>query len=296
MRTIIVSVWIALLLGACHSRHRFDHDHFRIGKVTGKLQDKSIDEASGIAASVANPTKFWVHNDSGDKPRIFLIDQKGNTDGVVNLPGLRNRDWEDITVGPGPDSTKSYVYVADIGDNHGQYDWKYIYRFQEPVLESAGRIASPEKVDTIRFSLPNGPRDTETLMIDPATSDLFVISKRETEKVHVYRLAYPQPVNTAVEAEWIGDIPFVQIVGGDISSDGTEVLIKNYGEVMYWTRAEGETIADVFKRDPIFLPYATEPQGEAIAFDRSGAGYVTVSEKSKNKPPQMIFYERKNSN
>ena len=53
---------------------------------------------------------------------------------TCTLAGVENRDWEDIAVGPGPDASKSYVYVADIGDNEGQYQYKYIYRFEEPVL------------------------------------------------------------------------------------------------------------------------------------------------------------------
>ncbi|MGY8803286.1 MAG: hypothetical protein ACKVK6_03525, partial [bacterium] len=39
--------------------------------VRGRLASKKIDEASGIAASRRNKGVFYVHNDSGDRPRFY---------------------------------------------------------------------------------------------------------------------------------------------------------------------------------------------------------------------------------
>ena len=76
-----------------------------------------------------------------------------------------------------------YVYVADIGDNLGIHDYKYIYRFEEPALKN-GAVQMVTRFDTLVIKLPGEKRDTETLMIDPTTNDLYIVSKRE-KNVHV---------------------------------------------------------------------------------------------------------------
>jgi len=39
--------------------------------------------------------------------------------------------------GAGPQHGVSYIYVADIGDNLARHEFKFIYRFEEPVLGGA---------------------------------------------------------------------------------------------------------------------------------------------------------------
>src|SRR4051794_31240901 len=58
-------------------------------KVTdgGTVTDPAIDEASGIAASRANPGRWWVHNDSGDSARFFLIDHAAKVTATVDVDG-----------------------------------------------------------------------------------------------------------------------------------------------------------------------------------------------------------------
>ncbi|MES2464113.1 MAG: hypothetical protein V4671_26400, partial [Armatimonadota bacterium] len=41
-----------------------------------------VEEMSGIVKSVRYPNVFWIHNDSGDEPRLFAI----RTDGSVIMP------------------------------------------------------------------------------------------------------------------------------------------------------------------------------------------------------------------
>ncbi|MCZ6890043.1 MAG: hypothetical protein O7H39_16275 [Gammaproteobacteria bacterium] len=84
-------------------------------------------EMSGIVAS-SYPGVFWVHNDSGDSPRIFAI----RPDAGIVVPGFIrvmypdrtpddwpgytidnawNSDWEDIALDAG------VLYLADVGNN-----------------------------------------------------------------------------------------------------------------------------------------------------------------------------------
>ena len=287
-------VWFSILLipVSCERSSETQKDTFEQGVIAGVINSKKIDEASGMAASYANPGMLWTHNDSGDKARIFLIDSLGRHRATVWLKETINRDWEDIAVGPGPERDKTYVYIGDIGDNLAKYEYKFIYRFQEPVITTQDTTIEIEQADSIKFTLPDGIRDCEALMIDPATKDLYIFSKREPA-INLYRLPYPQSTTEIMLAEKVLEaLPFTLIVAADWSADGKEILIKDYEQVYYWRRSNNEPIAELLKTQPVLLPYHQEPQGESIAFDYWGKGYYTLSEKAKGVKPALMFYKR----
>jgi hypothetical protein len=146
----------------------------------GLIQYNPITEASGIAVSRKNSDVLWTHNDSGDLNRIFAFNRQGDHLGVFNIAGVINRDWEDIAVGPGPINGKQYIYVGEIGDNNAAYNLKYIYRILEPDVSSTQSSIDTTllNVEKITFQYPDGRRDAETLMVDPLTKDIYVVSKR----------------------------------------------------------------------------------------------------------------------
>jgi len=292
---------------------------FESGVELAVIQDELLEEASGLAASVNNPDLLWTHNDSGDKPRIFLIDKTGTVKATVWLDSAKNRDWEDMAIGPGPEEGKTYLYIGEIGDNESEYNYKYIYRIEEPVIDvTKTKDTTIQKVDAIKFQYPDGLRDAESLMIDPLTKDLFVISKREL-KANVYRLPYPYSINklntverviTEIDFDLTSHVDtirknnetlikgyhpkfYYQIAAADISPDGNEVLVKSYSTVYYWRRQKNESIASLLQRPPMQLPYDPEPQGEAICFDNKGKGYYTINEKMKKMEQKLVFYKRK---
>jgi len=259
----------------------------------GLIEHGSIDEASGLAASRINRNVLWVHNDSGKHPRIFALDADGDHLGVFYLPGVSYRDWEDIAVGPGPVPGQSYIYLGNIGDNEAAYDLKYIYRFPEPsVPRGDGAVRDTlRNVDTITFRYPDGARDAETLVLDPLTRDLLIVSKRETE-VHVYRLRYPQSTNHVITADRVATLPISNVVAGDISTSGFEILLKTYDTVYYWRRQPSESVAEALQNEYDIAPYVLEPQGESICWDAAGSGYYTTSEELANLPAHLYYYSR----
>lgn len=295
MNRLFVIVAVIYLL-SCNQERSFDHSYFEMGVSQGTLDNSQIDEASGLAASERNKGMFWTHNDSGGEADIFLIDDKGSHRATVHLQGIVNRDWEDIAVAPGPEEGKSYIYIGDIGDNGAVFKNKYIYRIEEPAISFAGDEVSEitvDDIDQIVFQLPGQPRDTEALMVDPQTKDIFILSKREKERVNLYMLPYPQPVTDVFTAHFVMHVAVTGVTAGDISNAGNEVLIKSYKNVYYWRRETGESLEELFGKAPAKLPYKQEPQGEAIAFDRTGEGYYTLSEEGSKKKAHLIFYKRK---
>ena len=261
-------------------------------KMLSKIKNDEINEASGLEVSAVNNNMFWVHNDSGGQPRLFLLDGNGNDVFTCYLHGIENRDWEDIAVGSGPIEGESYLYIAEMGDNNAVHDWKYIYRLKEPLWNDKEESAVVEDFDKLTFQFPDGNRDAETLMLDPKTRDIYIISKRE-EKVNVYIAPYPQPFGDTTTLKKVGVLPFDLAVAGDISDDGRQVLIKTYDWIFYWEKKGQESIDSLLKNTPIKLPYTREPQGEAIAWAKDGSGYYTVSEEADGIEPVLYYYQRK---
>ena len=289
--TAIVLFLTSLIFSGCEPQTRINTETvFGMGQQLSELTHKKLKESSGLAASTENPGMLWTHNDSGNAPEIYLVDKDLNIRLTVTLSGIENRDWEDITVGPGPDSTKTYVYVGDIGDNDAVYAHKYIYRFAEPVLGASDHISISD-IDQIVFKLEDGLKDTESLFVDSRSKNLYVISKRE-EPVWLYELRYPQVEGDTIIADKKLPLPFTKIVSADFFPATGDIVIKNYEHVYFWKNENYEDVPSLLKKAPTEIPYEKEPQGEAMAWATDGSGFYALSEKKKKKPSYLYFYPR----
>ncbi len=269
---------------------------FQSVPVTNPLSRNTLYEQSGIASSKLNNGVLYVHEDSGNANKVYLTNAKGDDLGYFTLTTATNRDWEDITVGPGPIAGKSYVYVAEIGDNDARYSSVFLYRFLEPDLTGktfpvAIDIAQVDKIDLI---YPDGARNAESILIDPQTKDIYIASK-EANLANIYKAAYPQSNITSTVLEPIDQLPMNKATSGGISADGTEIVLKNKEQIWYWKRDLGKTIGQTLLEKPQLLPYVQEYQGEGICFAADGSGYFTNTEVLKGgpNPPTISFYKRK---
>ena len=267
---------------------------FKEARKVGVMHDTELSEVSGLAASRSHPGYFWAEEDSGNSNQIQLISPDGQVVARFTIEGARNRDWEDIAVGPGPVPGKSYMYVADVGDNRGWRSEKVIYRFPEPALAGQERPLDGQVTDAeaIRLQLPDGPQNAEAILLDPLTKDLFIISKGASSTV--YRAAYPQSLTQSTRMTALLRIPFDHATSAAISTDGREILIRTYEQVYYYSRQPGETIADALSHAPRRLPLAYEVQGEAISWTTDGSGYYTSTEKTFTTTQFIYFYQRRN--
>lgn len=254
------------------------------------LQDSEMKETSGIAASRINKNTFYVHNDSGDTSRFFAINPNGQLKETFYFKGDAI-DCEDIAVGPGTEKGKSYVYLGDIGDNHHQRRTIEVYRFQEPEITSAK--TAHLQANTYYFKYPDGPRDAETLMIDPVDRLFYIVSKRE-DSVGVYtaplNASFTDTISLKLQCKLhFKGLPLLKwITAGDISADGKQVLLRSYQNIYYWKRNPGEPVWKAMQAKPQELKHNAEKQGEAIGFTADGKGCYTTSE-GKNAP--IYFYQ-----
>jgi hypothetical protein len=269
---------------AAYAQNKRDDKNY----IAGHLQSDLNNESSGIAASSIHPDIFYIHNDSGDKARFFAVRSNGELKGEFHyttetLGPYGVRDCEDIAVGPGPAKDKSYVYMADIGDNGSSYSFVNIYRIPEPPLPQSPDSVMKLNSATLFVKYPDGAHDAETLMIDPVEKLFYIVTKRhKTVGVYTAPLAFNNKDTVTLtkrcELRFRGLQPFKWIVSGDISKDGSQVVLKSYSKVYYWKREGNEPIWITLQRKPKLPQYEQERLGEAIGFADNGRSYYTVSE------------------
>ena len=267
----------ALLDAACAGTLRVED--------AGTVTNPDIKEASGIAASRVNAGRWWVHNDSGDSARYFLIDITGVTRATVIVEGATAHDWEDIAVGPpAADSGAASVYLADIGDNASQRGDIQVYRMPEPIvaLDAVGATI-PTTADRLTFTYPDGAHDAETLIVDPDTGDLVIVTKDWSLSGHseVFRAPAGLAPGSTTVLEKVADLKLpagTLVTGGDVTSDGSVVALRTYGSVNLYPRVPGQPLWSAFSAAPCTGPLPIERQGEAIGFGANGGAYATISE------------------
>ena len=145
-------------------------------------------------------------------------------------------------------------------------------------------------------------KDAETLMVDPDTGDMYIVTKRITP-ARCYRLAHQASYSGTQTLEYLGEIwtgPFTDdatgpstggyVVGGSISDDGKLIVLKNYQDVFVFVREDkgATSIYDAMTATPLVVegyvggerPSShpnNEPKGEGVCFLANG-DLVTTSE------------------
>jgi len=236
------------------------------------LAGSEVVEASGIAVVPGTDGPVWMHNDSGDKARVFSV-VDGDRVTVHEVPGAEAVDWEDMAAGP-----DGQVYVGDIGDNDAERESITVYRFPPPDPATDGPAAD---VATTTLTYEDGPHNAEALLIDPVDQELVIVTKSDGV-VGVY--AAPLAFADEAVLERVGEVdthglgPLGLVTGGDISPDGSAVLLRTYGGGLLYRRPAGKPAVSAFAERPCKVPTGLEIQGEAIAFTGKGDGYLTIGE------------------
>lgn len=316
LKIVLIFCLFISLTTACHegstkaSRSESVAETGEISKVYGApvhladLEDKALDESSGIVASRRNSNLFWTHNDSGDGPFLYAFDRTGGKRGTWRVMGADALDWEDIAAGPGPQKGQPYLYVGDIGDNGKERREIIVYRVVEPVVTAedadSNRI-EPHQTDpaeAIRLRYPDGRHDAEALAVHPTTGDLYVITKTRntTAAAGVYKLAAPFSLSAINTLEKVGDVRVPSllpgmITGGDISPDGARLILCDYFNAYEASLPENSRgrFDQIWKQSPVIIKLGERKQGEAVCYRLDGRAILATSEGSH---PALIEVER----
>jgi hypothetical protein len=316
-RTIIGALAFLGFLAPASVSYAQECAAFDTSSRTGKIANDAVDEASGLAASWRHEDLLWTHNDSGDEARLFLMKHDGTHVATVTLEGVdKATDWEDMAVGPcappsedegkeeSAGSTKSCVYIADIGDNRSKRKEVVIHRFEEPALpDTLPADISVKAKEHLWFTYPGGARDAETVMVHPKTGAIYVVDKRVQGDSGVFRIprgsddkkgSKKQPI-LAVE---VGQLRLEaqtgfgsMITAGDISPDGSEFTVRTY-LAAYTFCADGDDFETAVAADPVPGNPPFMIQSEALGYDRTGKSIWVTSER---RPSPLYRMERSES-
>ena len=256
-------------------------------KVVGTIEIKELTESSGLTASPCQTGVLWTHNDSGDKAKLFAINQKGEKLAEFNVTAAENEDWEDIAAFKN-EQGECFLYIGDIGNNVRVRDQFTIYRVKEPTISRENK-QSTENAEAIKFTYPDFRHDSETLAIHPKTGDIYILTKRLSGASGVYRLAADFSSDELNTLEKINDltvpaVPNGFLTGGDISPDGKRVILCDYfGAYELTLPDDAKNFDEIWKEKPSKIDLGERKQGEAIAYSADGNSIFATSEK-KNPP------------
>lgn len=224
-----------------------------------KIGFAPISEASGMVKSRRYEDVIWVHNDSGDVPRLFAIDSKGKVifpgfmavygevpeEGKTQYQGVSistaaHYDWEDIA------ADDDYLYVADMGNNGNSRRDLGIYVIPEPnpraVAATRTLVHLPVKYpDQASFPARQWHFDSESLFV--YRDKLYVITKhRQDGKIAdleaggvLYRLdtRYADRINTLTRIGFRPD--FAAPTAAELSPDGQYLAVLCHLQLWVFT-------------------------------------------------------------
>ena len=266
----------------------------------GDLENKAIDEASGLAASHLRPDILWIINDSGNEPLLHALGLDGSDRGFVRVDGAENIDWEDLA---------SFIYngtpyllIADVGDNPEHRETGTIYIVKEPRIQGVrlrnGLSVSPER--KIDFRYEDTPRDCEAVGVDTENRRIFLITKRTVPPMLYQLPLLPIHGPSILTAEKVTDL--TGIAGNnasgtlshtlldyinyqssptamDIAPDGLMAAILTYNAIYLFSRTPGENWIRAFSGKPVMVPIPRLYQAESLCFGMKGDRVFFTSEK-----------------
>lgn len=258
-------------------------------EIVGTVWSRELDEISGIAIDPAHPDLIWAHNDSGDRPRIFLLGPDGELRAEVRLEKTYPYDAEDLTIGPcSPGERARCLFLADIGDNRHARNFVVVSRI--PLPKSLTPYPKSLEVDhNMILSYPKGPHDAESLAIHPVSGQLYVVHKTKSGESAIFRVppAAHEKHKEPILLEKIGSVTFEHpsvsgrlATAADYSPDGKCFTIRTYVQIHTWCSSDVMTPLETLlrgERDTV-RPPATF-QSEALTYAPDGESLLTTSER-----------------
>lgn len=264
----------------------------------GSVDTDFVHEASGLEWSSAFPERLYHNNDSGDGPYVYVSDKKGANMRKVKLSGVKNRDAEDMALGPCPDGNGQCLVFGDIGDGSGG----------DPILtfvrESELSKSTANVMSSVTLKLETGDVDIEALGLHP-NGDVFLATKdyeRHTTRImHVPRSAL---MLKSTQAKLVGRIDLSKfdfkgeddlVTGMDIAPDGKSFILLTYGAVLEVVADLGMIAAEFPAKGVQELQERTHYVGveklgqqEAIAYVDGGDSFIYDTEDRSEAPLMRV--------
>jgi len=227
----------------------------------GQIESDDLDEVSGVLSLNG---ELWVHNDSGDSARVFVLDRTGGLKRTIEL-NVAAVDIEDISVGPGPDG-QDWIWLADVGNNQRNRNEVALYG-----LDPASSGTVDPTVKTLHW---DDPQNVEAFFFDPNGQAWFLTKGTPVQLVKVQE----QLEVVADLTELGGPLAKVQYITG-ADRVGDSLAVRAYGNVFLfpWLGSALNTV----QGDPCRPDGPGELQGEAIGIAPDGLFSIPEG----NRPP-----------
>ncbi|MDT7830939.1 hypothetical protein RQM59_01025 [Flavobacteriaceae bacterium S356] len=246
-------------------------------EVTAHLP-KKLEEVSGIQYSEKEQA-FWMLNDSGNKPHVFLVSEKGKILRKLKI-AAKNIDWEDITK-----DDEGNIYVGDFGNNGNHRKDLTILKVNSSDLTSGKKI----EVTKIQYYYPEQKKfppkkkkmyyDTEAFFAWNGYFYIFTKSrvKGEIGRTFLYRVPNQSGNHEATRISEFTTCPKqgCWITGADITKDGKKVVLLNHTSAWVFTNFKGD---DFFSGNSKKYSFGHDSQKESITFKNTSTIYVTDEE------------------
>ncbi|MFQ5473842.1 MAG: hypothetical protein ACE5FA_13290, partial [Dehalococcoidia bacterium] len=219
---------------------------------SSRIRSDSIGESSGVVVSRRFDEILWTHNDSGNPPDLFAIDDNGELARRIRIEGVTYYDWEDIAL---DDSGR--LHLLDNASLREAQQRSYIYSFPEPDPYGSGPVTD---VTVRTFRYPDQPHDSEALLA--WRDELYVVTKSwDGSLPRIYRIP---PGNGEQVAELRGEVPVhTMVTGGDVSLERRGIVLASYRALLLW---EGdEDPATLLQKRP-YISQLNARQIEAVAW------------------------------
>ena len=223
---------------------------------------KSLKEVSGNQM-IANSELIWMINDSGNKPKVFGVNQKGTIEKVVAV-NAKNHDWEDLT-----SDAQGNLYIGDFGNNNRKRKKLRILKIKNKDLLDLENV----EVETITFEYPGTPEkmqvsyDAEAFLYHKS---YFYIFTKSREKGNLGRtLLFKVPNRKGKHtAEFISEYTFCnhvncRVTAADISEDGKTVVLLNHKSVFLLKNYKSDDFFSGIKDE---VPFGHTSQKEGVCF------------------------------
>lgn len=266
------------------------------------IADNLVTESSGLAVSRRNKGIFWTHNDSGDDAFLYAFDATGKRRGVFRVAGAKNYDWEDIAAYSDLKTGESYLLIGDIGNNSRSRAEAVVYRVREPEIKPEDANATRKtarqtaRAQAIRVQYPDARRDAETLVVNPANNDLYIVSKSLIGNADVYKLGAPFSFEKLNTLEHVGNVGVPSatpgfLTGGSVSPDGKRLVLCDYFAAYEFVLPDKiKKFDEIWQQKATTINLGEREQGEAVSYGADGKSIYATSEK-KSSP--LIEVRRK---
>jgi len=222
-----------------------------------------LDENSALAVSPSHPGVLWTLEDSDNPAVLYAVGRDGATQARLTVADVPARDWEALAVWRDA-SGRALIAIGDLGDNAARRPQIEIDVLAEPAALRSATVRPQHRI-VLRYP-DRGAADAETLLVDPRTSRIYVVTKGllAARIWAVPTSAWPGTgqVGPRVQAtlEPVGGIGLQLATDGVVLPSG-HVLVRSYAALALLAPLEGgapvHTLATV--------PLPAQPQGEGLA-------------------------------